>query len=266
MLELYHYAFSTCSQKVRLVLAEKGLDFVSHEVDLMTGGQHDSEYVKLNPNHVVPTLVHDGAVLIESTLINEYLDEAFPAIPMRPSDARGRHEVRLWTKRVDEKAHAATAVVTFAIGPRNLLLQLPKEMLEANISSIPDPAEREARRSVIEHGVEAPEFAGALRKMIDLLDRAEVTLAQRDWLSGSSFGLADACVLPYVLRLDHLAMTPLLAADARPSLARWYERVQARPAFEIAVSKWAPEAAVAMLRQNGEAVWPQVEAIAGRAD
>jgi glutathione S-transferase len=265
MLELYHYGFSTCSQKVRLVLAEKGLDFTSHEVDLMGGGQHDPDYVKLNPNHVVPTLVHNGVVLIESTLINEYIDDAFPGTPMRPRDARGRHTVRLWTKRVDEKVHPATAVVTFAVGPRALLLQLPAEVRAANIDSIPDPAEREARRSVIEHGVEAPEFAGALRKMIDLLEHAEAALERRDWLSGDAFGLADACVLPYVLRLDHLAMTPLISADARPALARWYQRVQERPAFEIAVSKWAPEPAVAMLRENGRAVWPQVEAIAARA-
>jgi len=265
MLELYHYGFSTCSQKVRLVLAEKGLDFVSHEIDLMGGGQHDPTYVKLNPNHVVPTLVHDGVALIESTLINEYLDEAFPDRPLRPQDARGRHAVRLWTKRVDEKVHAATAVVTFAVGPRFILLQQPAEIREANINSIPDPVQRAARRSVIEHGVEAPEFGGALRKMVDLLDQANAALAGREWLSGDAFGLADACVLPYVLRLDHLAMTPLIAADTRPSLAAWYQRAQARPAFEIAVSQWAPEPAVAMLRETGKAVWPQVEAIASRA-
>ena len=65
MLALYHNAASTCSQKVRLVLAEKGLEFESREIDLIGGGQHDPEYVKLNPNHVVPTLIHDDAVLIE---------------------------------------------------------------------------------------------------------------------------------------------------------------------------------------------------------
>jgi glutathione S-transferase len=262
MLELYHYGFSTCSQKVRLVLAEKGLDFVSHEVDLMAGEQHRPDYVTLNPNHVVPTLVHDGAALIESTLINEYLDDAFPDPPMRPRDARGRHAVRLWTKRVDEKVHGPAAVVTFAVGPRTLLLQQPDEVREANINAIPDPVERAARRSVIERGVEAPEFAGALKRMIDLLDQADAALGHRDWISGDSFGLADACVLPYVLRLDHLAMTPLISTAARPSLARWYQRVRARPAFEIAVAKWAPEPVVDILRENGKAVWPKVEAVA----
>jgi len=265
LLELYHFAFSTCSQKVRLVLAEKNLDFVSHEVDLMSGGQHDPEYVKLNPNHVVPTLVDDGVALIESTLINEYLDDAFPQVAMRPADARGRHHVRLWTKRLDEKVHPATAVVTFAISARPLVLQLPEEVREANINSIPDAADRKARRSVIEHGVDAPEFAGALKRMIEAIDQAEKDLAQREWLSGGAFGLADACLLPYVLRLDHMAMSPLLAAEVRPSLARWYKRTQARPAYEVAVTKWAPEPVVQMLKENGKVLWPQVERVAANA-
>lgn len=261
MLDLYHYPFSTCSQKVRLVLAEKGLDFTSHEIDLMSGGQHDAEYVKLNPNHVVPTLVHDGCVLIESTLINEYIDEAFAEVPMRPADARGRHAARLWPKRVDDKVHGATAVVTFAIGPRNLILQQPAEIREATINGIPDPIERAARRSVIEHGVEAPEFATALKKMVTLLDQVDAAMAAGGWLSGKTFGLADAGVLPYVLRLDHLAMSPLFSGGARPALADWYARAKARPSFETAVVKWAPEFAVEMLRMSGEAVWPQVSAV-----
>lgn len=262
MLELYHYAFSTCSQKVRLVLAEKNLDFASHEVDLIAGAQHDPEYVKLNPNHVVPTLVDDGVVLIESTLINEYVDEAHPDNPLRPATPLGRHQMRLWTKRLDEKVHPATGLVTFAIGPRAILLQQPKEEREANIAGIPDPKERAGRRSVIEHGVKAPEFAGALARMIDLLDRMEAGLAKNAWLSGDSYGLADAAALPYVLRLDHLAMAPILSASVRPRLADWYDRAQARPSFATAVAKWAPDEAVAFLRGAGEAVWPDVEPLA----
>jgi len=262
MIELYHFALSTCSQKVRLVLAEKNLEFVSHEVDLMSGAQHDPEYVKLNPQHVVPTLVHDGAVLIESTLINEYLEDAFPDPPMRPASPRERHAARLWTKRLDDDVHAATGVVTFAIGPRRLLLQQPAEVREANIDAMPDPKARAARRSVIEHGVEAPEFASAFDEMLTLLDEVDAALLPGGWLSGSAFGLADAAILPYVLRLDHLAMTPLLASTVRPGLSDWYERVRARPSFETAVARWAPEFAVKVLRSNGEVVWPQVAALA----
>jgi glutathione S-transferase len=262
MLELYHFGCSTCSQKVRLVLAEKKLDFVSHEVDLLAGAQHDPDYVKLNPNHVVPTLIDGGAVFIESTLINEYLDDAYPDIPLRPVTPAGRHAMRLWTKMLDEKVHTVVAAVTFAIGPRAILLQQPEEVREATIAGIPDPKARAERRSVLEHGVKAPEFAGSLTQMIGMLDRMETHLARSPWLSGGSFGLADAAALPYVLRLDHLGMAPLLAASARPRLADWYDRVRGRPSYETAVAKWAPEEAVAFMRASGEAAWPDVEPIA----
>ena len=112
MLELYHHLISTCSQKVRLVLAEKGLEFESNEIDLIAGEQHDPEYVKLNPNHVVPTLVDDGRILIESTLINEYLDDAYPTLAVRPTHASDRHAMRMWTKRVDDKVHPFAGVTS----------------------------------------------------------------------------------------------------------------------------------------------------------
>jgi glutathione S-transferase len=136
---------------------------------------------------------------------------------------------------------------------------MPEDIREANIAAIPDPRARAARRSVIEHGIKAPEFAGALAAMIEMLDRAESTLARQPWLSGNSFGLADAAVIPYALRLDHLAMTPLLTADVRPALADWYARCRARPSFQSAVSKWAPAEVVELMRSQAAAEWPDVE-------
>lgn len=266
MIELHHFGFSTCSQKVRLVLAEKGLDFESHEVDLIAGGQHDPEYVKLNPAHVVPTLVHDGRVLVESSLIIQYLDDAFPEPPLRPADALGRYTVDRWIKHVDEALHPAAPDVTFAMGPRSALLQLPEEVREANLAKIPDPLARAARRSVLEHGVRAPEFAGALRVFLDTLDAMEADLAERPWLSGERFGLADATLLPYVLRLEHLAMDPLLDPSARPRVADWLARVKARPSYATAVEAWADPAAVGMMRSFGKEVWPEVEPLTRRAD
>jgi len=257
-LELYHNAMSSCSQKVRLVLAEKLLPFLSHPIDLVAGEQHAPDYVKLNPSHVVPTLVHDGHVLCESSLINEYLDEAFPDPPLAPADALGRHAMRMWVKRVDEQVHPSGGVLTYAIGARPLLLARPEEEREAYVAAIPDPARREARRSVIEHGVKAPEFTGALADFLDLLDAMEAKLTPDGWLAGGGFGLADACVLPYVLRLDHLAMTPLVSAPARPRVADWYARVRARPSFESAVAKWVPAPAIELFRRSGEAVWGDV--------
>lgn len=264
MITLYHFGFSTCSQKVRLVLAEKGLAFDSREINLIAGGQHDPEYVKLNPKHVVPTLVHDGQVLVESSLIIAYLDEAFPSPPLRPADALGRYRVARWIKRVDDELHPAAPIVTFALGPRQAILQQPAEVREANLAAIPDPAARATRRSVIERGVAAPEFAGALGVFLDILDRMEDELAGARWLSGARFGLADATLVPYVLRLEHLAMDPLIESAARPRVADWLARVKALPSYAGAVESWAIPAAVEMMRSQGKAAWPDVEPLTKR--
>lgn len=258
-MELYHFAFSTCSQKVRLVLAEKGLDFESHEVNLITGEQHDPAYVKLNPKHVVPTLVHDGRVLVESTLIIRYLDDAFPEPPLRPKDAPTRYHDEAWLKRIDDVVHPAAPVVTFALGPRQALLAQPEELREANLAKIPDPRARAVRRSVITHGVAAPEFGDALGVFLEALDTMEHDLVARPWLSGDRPGLADATALPYVLRVEHLAMDPLIAA--RPRVADWLSRFKGRPSYATAVEAWAVPAAVEMMRTQGKAVWPEVERI-----
>jgi glutathione S-transferase len=264
MISLHHFGFSTCSQKVRLVLAEKGLAFESHEVNLMLGEQNAPEYVLLNPNRVVPTLTHDGRVLIESSLIIKYLDDAFPDPPMRPTDALGRYEVDSWLLHADAALHPAAPTVTFAIGPRKAILQQPEEVREANIAGIQDPIQRLVRRSVIEHGVRAPEFAGALRVFLDTLDRMEATLADRAWLSGDRFGLADATLLPYVLRLEHLAMDPVLDRSARPQVADWLSRLKALPSYATAVEAWLLLPGVEMMRSNGKEAWPEVEPLTRR--
>ena len=71
MIALYHNDMSVCAQKVRMTLAEKQLEWQSHPLDLRAGDQQKSEYVKLNPNAVVPTLVDDGAVIIQLTVVCE---------------------------------------------------------------------------------------------------------------------------------------------------------------------------------------------------
>ena len=78
MLELYHNINSVCAQKIRLALAEKGLTCQDNLMKL-NGDQFDPAYLKLNPNGVVPTLIHDGQAITESAVILYYLDEVFPA-------------------------------------------------------------------------------------------------------------------------------------------------------------------------------------------
>lgn len=93
-MRLYHNPMSSCSQKVRMALAEKGLAFEDTVLDLQKGDQFDPAYMALNPNAVVPTLEDHGDVLIESTLINEYLDDAYPEVALKPAEPAARHRMR----------------------------------------------------------------------------------------------------------------------------------------------------------------------------
>ncbi len=255
-MKLYHNPLSSCSQKVRMVLSEKQLSWDSEVVDLQKGEQFAQAYVALNPNAVVPTLVDNGHVVIESTLINEYLDDAYPDVALKPTNAASRHQMRHLVKRIDDALHGACGVITYAIGVRPALMLRPTEEVDILINQIPDPSRRETRRSVVKLGVQAPAFVTALETHSTIFDVAESLLQSANWLAGDTLSLADCALLPYVIRVDHLALEDEIIK--RPALTRWYEAIQARPAFAEAVTSWLPEPAIAGFRAAGEAVAEEI--------
>jgi glutathione S-transferase len=187
MIELYHNDMSVCAQKVRFALAEKKLSWESHHMNLRAGEQQKPEYLKLNPNAVVPTLVDNGTVIIESTVINEYLDDAYPEPRLKPTDGVGRARMRLWTKQLDEGVHAATSVVSSAIAFRHQKLAIGMEALEEFHKKMPDPVKREKSWENITKGVESRFFAEAVKRFDKLLADLEISLTESPWLSGKEF-------------------------------------------------------------------------------
>ena len=113
MLVLYHTSHSTCSQKVRLVLHEKAVKFDEVRIDLGKKEQLKPDYLKLNPNGVVPTLVDDGMPIVESSVICEYLDEKYPQNPLVPADIVERARMRAWTHYIEEVSVGAIRVPSF---------------------------------------------------------------------------------------------------------------------------------------------------------
>src|ERR1700733_9681338 len=113
MLTLYHAPHSTCSQKVRMVLHEKGVPFDEVRIDLGKKEQLKPEYLAINPNGVVPTLVDDGTPIVESSVICEYLDEKYPQSPLVPSNLLERARMRAWTHYIEEVAVGAIRIPSF---------------------------------------------------------------------------------------------------------------------------------------------------------
>jgi glutathione S-transferase len=259
MLELYHHGTSVCAAKPRILLAEKGLEWQGHYIDILKGEQFAPDYLKLNPKGVVPTLIHDGRVLRESTLIGEYIDEVFPDPPMKPADALGRHTMRMWTKRIDEELFPATAVVTFAISHRHAVLANPPAVLDEYVNKL-GPAEAPRRRKRLETGIDDADAAAALKVYDKFLGDMETALGRGKWLAGDAFSLAEVGAIPFVNRLDMLALSGMWT-EKRPRLTDWWERIKARPMFQDAMFKYVPPPLRQLMTDKGKEAWPKVKAI-----
>lgn len=259
MIELHHNNMSSCAQKVRLALEEKGLAWESRHLDLRARDQHKPAYLKLNPGAVVPTLVHDGFVVIESTVINEYIDDAFEGPALRPADAAGKARMRLWTKKLDEGLHADTGVLSTSIAFRYQKFDKGEAEVQALIDNTPDPVKRERVRANIREGVKSRYFAASVLRFDALLARMEETLTQSPWLAGNAYSLADINYAPYITRLDHLRMQAMW--DERPHVAAWYARLAARPAYQTAFVKWFSPAYLELMKKHGEQEWPVIAGI-----
>ena len=264
MLELYHNDMSVCAEKVRFVLAEKGLKWKGHHLNLRAGDQQKPEYLKLNPNAVVPTLVDNGRVIIESTVINEYLDDAYPEVALRPAEQVARARMRLWTKQLDEGVHAATGVLSTAIAFRYQKLAMGPEKLEMFLKKMPDPAKQERNRDTIFKGIDSTYFAGAIQRFDRLLGDMEKALAQGPWLAGEDFSLADIGYAPYLTRLEQLQLQSMW--DKQPHLAGWYERIKTRPGYKTGIEEWLNPSYLKLLQEKGKEAQPRVTKILEMAD
>jgi glutathione S-transferase len=258
VLELYHNINSVCAQKVRIVLNEKGQEAKDHLMTLR-GDQNDPAYEKLNPNGVVPTLVHDGKVIVESSLILYYLDEVFPTPPLMPSVPFARHRVRLYNKLIDEYLHNACTIMTFATAFRPNFLQMPREQWLAEINKAPLKRRAEYKRSVIEHGLDSEFVIDAIGQHEKMISWMVDDLKRGPYLAGDSFSIADAAVIPYILRLELLKLAGMWAQY--PAVADWWARMRGRPSVKATIfdrmkdTDWAP------FKNLAPDPWPTVQAL-----
>ena len=155
MLELYHHGSSVCAAKARFAINEKGVPWTGHYIDILKGEQFDPAYLKLNPKGVVPALDHDGRIVIESSLICEYLDDCFPAPSLVPADPWARARMRLWSKNVDEVIFEATRELSFSAMFRERMKNMSDEQREGRYRNVGDPIKRARLISTYEEGVES---------------------------------------------------------------------------------------------------------------
>ena len=215
---------------MRLCLEEKGLEYESHPVDLAKMEHHSPEYLKINPNGVIPTLIHEGRALYESGTICEYLDEVFPEPPLRPADAWGRAQMRNWIRYADERI-GNLIIFNWRHDLQKVAQKWTDAELEERLKKIPSKERREAWLRVARRPYTEEERAEARAKLVLMLDRMEETLRGSAWLAGERYGIADIAQVPFVKRIDEEIAPEEMEKAKRPKVAAWWAAIQARPAF-----------------------------------
>lgn len=258
-LELYTHPMSPCSQKVRIVLAEKGLDWTRIDVDLPGKANLDPAYLKLNPLGVVPTLVDDGRPVIESSIICEYLDDKHPEPSLRPADPWQVARMRFWMKHIDNKVHPSCGALQWPLVMADKLKKMSEEEKERMIDRVVEKPRRERQRRLLKMGYDAPDVADAVGVYEKTIVDMEAELDGQDWLAGDTFSLADAAMAPYFQTLTQFGWSDWYGSRAR--VADWYARCRARPSYQSGVADDFPREKLDDLAARGAPAWTKIQAI-----
>jgi glutathione S-transferase len=229
-LTLYCFPQSTCSQKVRLALWEKGIPFEERHVDHKNREHLSDWYLKLNPNGVVPTLTDGDDVIIDSSVILEYLEEVYPDHAMSPDNPVKRAHMRKWLRYLEEVPTPAIRVPSFnkhlAKRYENMEDDAYQAMTEAH------PVRKHFYKRMNKTGFSAEETAESIDRLDSAAQRVSDALEShgKDWIMGDMLTIVDPAYMPTVDRMIDLGLGDMIFD--RPALKAWYERYAKRPAFE----------------------------------
>jgi len=230
MLKLYHWEPNANSGKPIIALFEKGVAFESRYTDLLEFDQHQPEYLAINPNGTIPTLVHDDVVLAESTEMGEYIDAAFDGPPLRPDDPADRWRMRWWGKYLDGYFGPSLSMIGWSLFVGPAVRGKDPDELRRRIEAIPLKERRDAWRMAIYNEFPEEQLAESRRRVVQGIAVFEQALAERPYFAGETYSLADinafcmAYALP-MMQAEHVNR------DKTPHLLDWLRRVYARPAI-----------------------------------
>jgi glutathione S-transferase len=227
---LYNAPQSTCSQRVRFVMNAKGLPFEEHKLDLFAGDQLKPQYLAINPNGVVPALVHEGVPIIDSAVIIEYLDELRPEVaPLRPKRLKDIAAMRSLMRFIDEVPTPAIRVPSYNLA----FLPHFQKMSEAEFQALADskPLRREFLLTMGRTGFPQAEMDGAMGRLARGVARMDETIRASGgpWLMGERITLADIAVMPVIVRMDDINLGTMWAD--KPAIARWFDLIRGQAAF-----------------------------------
>ena len=228
---LYHWEPNANSGKPMLALAEKGVLYDSHYIDMLEFDQYKPEYLAVNPQGTIPAMVHGERVLTESTAIMEYVDEAFPGPDLMPPEAQDRWRIRWWMKFMDQWLGPSFSMIGWCtfVGPA--LARRSVEEREALIARIPLPERRVAWRKAMFAEFSDSELAESRRRVAQGVKLLEDELGKRGYVASNQYSLADINIFNSTYSLP-VGSPDLCNPQATPNIWRWLRTVYRRPAVQ----------------------------------
>lgn len=253
---LFHYAMSSCSQKTRIALNLKRAQWQGHIVDLSRHEAWSPWFMGINPRGLLPVLVLDGAVHIESNDILREIERRWPEPCLFPQD-RDEEIAALLQQEDDLHLDLRTLSFRFVHGRTRTtktdeVMQTYARSGSGTVGGRPD-ADRAREIAFYERlaseGVSDEACRTAAAKFRAAFDSFDARLDSQPWLMGDGMTALDVAWFVYAYRLD-LGGYPL--ARLHPRLNAWYERLLARPEFvrEVAPPPSAAERIAANRRQQ----------------
>lgn len=234
-LKYYHAEPLANSLKSMAPLFEKGLAFESVYVNLHRFEQHSDWFTAINPEGQVPVLDHDGVIVTHTTVINEYLEDAFPdAPPLRPNTPEGNARMRYWNKFVDEHVMNHVSMHGWHRMVGIIARKIESGEFEALMERIPLPDQRR-KWMTARSGFSDADLANASEKILYAVDKVERQLSESEWLAGPMYTLADINFFSHCGMMVERMFPEMEIATRCPRLVAWRERVKARPAMQQAL-------------------------------
>jgi glutathione S-transferase len=227
---LYNAPQSTCSQRVRYALNAKNLEFEEHKLDLFSGDQLKPDYLAINPNGVVPALVHHGEPVIDSAVILEYLEDIFPGrSPMRPRDALDVARMRAMMRFIDEVPTPAIRIPSYNLAFLPHFQAMSEDEFEALCES--KPLRREFLKRMGRTGFSREDMDEALGRLRRGIERMTGWLAESGgpWVMGARISLADIAIMPVIVRMDDINLGDMWREH--PAIGAWLEAIRATKPF-----------------------------------
>ncbi len=236
MLTLYSFGPGANSLKPLLALYEKGLQFTPHFLNPAKFEHHEDWFKKINPNGQVPVLDHDGKLVTESTVICEYLEDAFPDTPsLRPVDPYGKAQMRVRTKWVDEYFCWCVSTIGWERMVSRMARALSEEEFEQAVQRIP-LKEQQVKWRNARNGFDPKVLEEEMRKIAYSVKKLEARLSESPWLAGDQYTLADICNFAIANGMQH-GFAELVNDQDTPHIIDWLARINARPAAKEMFAK-----------------------------